>query len=87
MLHSMHAPSIIVETCLPRHRILLFKRNTQSQPCPGGVCLQASRSLLYKLTVCSLDSLGHTRFLKTTGVKRLSLGKDEVCVRSGHCGL
>ena len=31
-----------------------------------------------RLTVASFDNLGHAKYIKTSGLKHLSLGKDEV---------
>ena len=58
-------------------RLLIFKRNTMSQSCHGSVSLQTKRHVHYKLTVSTFNKLGQTTYHRTTGIKKLSLGKDE----------
>ncbi|XP_013388946.1 germ cell-less protein-like 1 [Lingula anatina] len=60
--------------------LLILKRNTYSQECQSSISLQAKRHLAFRVTVSSFDTLGHTEYVKSSGIKYLSLGKDEETV-------
>ncbi|KAI0237829.1 Germ cell-less protein-like 1 [Lamellibrachia satsuma] len=59
------------------NRLFTLRRNTHQQTTPGAACLKNERHVMFKLTVASFDNLGHAKYIKTSGLKHLSLGKDE----------
>lgn len=59
------------------HRLITIKRNTSTESCPQAVSLQAQRQLCYRLCIASLDKDGRTIYSKSTGIRKISLGKDE----------
>lgn len=59
------------------NRLITLKRNTSTETCPQAVSLLAQRQLCYRLCISSLDKDGKTLYSKSTGIKKISLGKDE----------
>lgn len=59
------------------NRILSIKRNTATETCPQAVSLQALRHLCYRMTISSVDKDGRETYRKSSGIKKISLGKDE----------
>lgn len=59
------------------NRLLTVKRNTHTESCPLSVTLQPVRNLLYRISIACKHEKGHFVQCQTTGVKKISLGKDE----------
>ncbi|KAL4240002.1 Germ cell-less protein-like 1 [Mactra antiquata] len=59
------------------NRVLSVKRNTHTETYPRSVSLQASRHLCYRITLSSVDADGKEIYKKSTGIKRIVLGKNE----------
>ncbi|XP_060083594.1 germ cell-less protein-like 1 [Ylistrum balloti] len=62
------------------NNIITLKRNTHSQSCPHAVSLQTLRHVTYRLNVACFDENGKLKNSKSTGLKHISLGKDEEVV-------
>ncbi|XP_052815560.1 germ cell-less protein-like 1 [Mya arenaria] len=58
-------------------RLVTVKRNTHTQTCPQAVSLLDHRNIAYRLTISSFDTDGKEKSKKTSGIKHISLGKDE----------
>ncbi|XP_064603119.1 germ cell-less protein-like 1 [Liolophura sinensis] len=59
------------------HGVIGMKRNTMSEGCPNAVSLQDYRKVFYRLTVLSLDEMGRTKNMQSTGIQHTLLAKDE----------
>ncbi|CAH1794550.1 unnamed protein product [Owenia fusiformis] len=59
------------------NKLIIFKRNVESQNSTVSVSLCNKRTILYKLTIASLDKHGQASYKKSTKVTKLSLEKDE----------
>ncbi|XP_064636179.1 germ cell-less protein-like 1 [Lineus longissimus] len=62
------------------NKLLLFKRNTHSQSYSMSLSLQQTRNIMFRVSVASFDLFGQPTYLKSSGIMRLSLGKDEEAV-------
>lgn len=68
----------VIMTYSPRTRQLLLRRNTNTHPTGGVVCLQEKRNLLVRVAAASLDSKGYnSSYYKCSGLLDLSLDSDE----------
>lgn len=68
----------VIMTYSPRTRQLLLRRNTNTHPTGGVVCLQEKRNLLVRVAAASLDSKGYnSSYYKCSELLDLSLDSDE----------
>ncbi|XP_033735521.1 germ cell-less protein-like 1 isoform X2 [Pecten maximus] len=62
------------------NNVITLKRNTHSQSCPLTVSFQTLRHVAYRLKIACFDENGKIKNSKSTGLKHISLGKDEETV-------
>lgn len=67
----------VIMTYSPRTRQLLLRRNTNTYPVGGVVCLHNQRSLAVRVSAASFDSNGCTSYYKSSGLLDLTLDPEE----------
>lgn len=67
----------VIMTYSPRTRQLLLRRNTNTYPVGGVVCLHHQRSLAVRVSAASFDSNGCTSYYKSSGLLDLTLDPEE----------